>query len=291
MLHAPPCGMKLPPHSPSSSHGPCRARVQGACHGARLLPLDTVTHTRQQAFSTLRTRPAKVPTGLHAVTMDDGSEYDSTATPTPGSSSPQLIYKRAVKGVEAIRQQHPHEGTSSQGGRVFEVHVEASFNLDAVRNNSPYRCVSCRDTSRRSCLYLGASTALRARRAGLRSFRPSGHLACSCVAYAHPSHVRKQQHTERLLRLYVPIRRPKCTFSPATVPLPCHAQTGRHHTSCRVFHAPPCMQTGADGLCTSHAYDATHPIVPIKPACTPPKLLESHSLPFSPAPSSVSVTH
>lgn len=152
VLYAATCGTTLSPYTPGSSFAPCHARWQGACHAARLSPGGMVTHIRQQALGTGRKRPTRLFTRPYAVTMDDGCEYESTATSTRGSSSSkliqQLIYERAVKGVEGIRRQHPHEGVSSQGGRVFEVHVEASFNLNAVRNNSPYRCGSCRDTLR-----------------------------------------------------------------------------------------------------------------------------------------------
>lgn len=86
--------------------------------------------------------------------MDDGTHYESTAVCLSSSCITldrgaldvykQDVCRRAVRGVHAVRQQHPHGGTLTQAGYAFEIHVEASFNLDALNKRSPYRWAGMR---------------------------------------------------------------------------------------------------------------------------------------------------
>ncbi|KXZ56689.1 hypothetical protein GPECTOR_1g620 [Gonium pectorale] len=47
----------------------------------------------------------------------------------------------AASVVRDLRARHSAESTAALCGRVFEVHVEATYNLDAVRKGSPYRAM------------------------------------------------------------------------------------------------------------------------------------------------------
>ncbi|KAG2499319.1 hypothetical protein HYH03_002897 [Edaphochlamys debaryana] len=119
-----------------SGGGPLLQHCTAATRTARPLP----AQPRRPSASPLHPSPHAPPRTsprLAAKLLDDGP-YEGTS----GCRSVQEVAAKAAAAVEVIRDRHANSlmfGPDSIDGHVLEVHVEATYNINAMRMGSPYR--------------------------------------------------------------------------------------------------------------------------------------------------------